>query len=129
MRNGKAVAKLEAEIGPMAFLVKSAEAEDPSLLPPGVRIPMRACQDLELKTAIARWLANRQAQETPGSAAMARAYRAGAGGLGRMYPAKHAVAALNNASYWEAYWATMSEVGHELLKEYLHEDQEEQAKK
>ena len=35
----------------------------------------------------------------------------------------------NNDSYWEAYWATMSEVGHELVKEYLHEDQEEQAKK
>lgn len=95
MRNGKAVAKLEAEIGPMAFLVRGAEVEDPSLLPPGVRIPMRACRGLELKTAIARWLANRQAQETPGSAATARAYRAGAGGLGRMYPAKHAAAALS----------------------------------
>lgn len=35
----------------------------------------------------------------------------------------------NNDSYWEVYWATMSEVGHELVKEYLHEDQEEQAKK
>lgn len=53
MRDEKPAAQLEAEIGPMAFLIKDAEATDPSLLPPGIRVPMKVCRGLGLKTAIA----------------------------------------------------------------------------
>lgn len=100
MRDEKPAAQLEAEIGPMAFLIKDAEATDPSLLPPGIRVPMKVCRGLGLKTAIARWLSNRQVPERNGSpenssTVMGRAYRAGAGGLGRMYRTGHAAAALS----------------------------------
>lgn len=100
MHDEKPAAQLEAEIGPMAFLIKDAEATDLSLLPPGIRIPMKVCRGLGLKTAIARWLSNRQVPERPGSpesnnAELSRAYRAGAGGLGRIYRTGHVAAALS----------------------------------
>lgn len=113
--DGEATAKLEAEIGPMAFIVKKAEAAAPSLLPLGVQIPMQVCGGLELKTAIARWLSNRQAREEPGglegggpvaAPVMGRAYWAGSGGPGRIRQPGHAAALSYYLSGADRYYLT-----------------------
>lgn len=97
MFDGRVAANLDVRFSCMSLDVLEAEAVEPDLLPPGVRIPMLAGSRMHFKSIIGDWLRDRKIPDYRKGLdeMMIRAYELDAWRMGRMYKTQHTAAVLS----------------------------------
>lgn len=97
MVDGRVAAKLDIRFGCMSLAVLEVDVIDPELLPPGIRIPIRAGRVSSLQSATEVWLRDRQIPDYRKGLdeLMIQAYQVDAYRMGRMCKTQHTAAALS----------------------------------